>query len=148
MAAAPPESGIRLYSSTSRGYSSSIASTGRFEVLVMPTCTPSLPSFIGHPPIPPPSVSRYTNGRPLRASVPANTAMLLAPLAAATAPSGSAAASAPRATSMIRWLVWARDETAAGNTALTSVAGSAAISSTSSMPWLFGASGSSSAFSA
>ena len=41
-----------------QGYSVSMASTGRLEVLVMPTCTPSLPCPPGQPPAPPPSVSR------------------------------------------------------------------------------------------
>ena len=41
-----------------QGYSVSIASTGRFDVFVMWTWTPSLPSFAARPPKPPPSVSR------------------------------------------------------------------------------------------
>ena len=57
--------------------------------------------------------------------MPANTAIELAPLAAATARSGRAGASAPSTTSMIRWQVCARDGTGAGKTALTSVPGAA-----------------------
>ncbi|KAG0924883.1 hypothetical protein G6F31_018944 [Rhizopus arrhizus] len=56
----PPESGIIAYSSISSGYSFSSASTGRLDVLVMCTCTASIPSASNRAPAPPPSVSRYT----------------------------------------------------------------------------------------
>ena len=85
----------------------------------------------------------------MRGSVPENTAVVLAPLAAPTAASGIAGASAPMTTSTMRWQVLARAATAAGNFALSSEpVGADDIEHDPSRPWLFGTSGSSSAFSA
>ena len=75
-------------------------------------------------------------------SVPANTAVVFAPFAAAGTRWGRAPARAPKMTSTIRWQVLARAATEAGNTALTMVPGGALTSAVSSTPWLFGISGS------
>ena len=78
------------------GYSCSIASTGRFEVLVMWTCTPSLPSLDN------PSAHAATEGFEVQIAVAAaggrcrrRQRWCLAPFAAPMTRSGSASRNAP-----------------------------------------------------
>jgi hypothetical protein len=73
--------------------------------------------------------------------------LVLAPLAAPIACSGSTSASVSMTMSMTRWEDLALSATAAGATQLATVPGGAMIAIASMAAWLFGSSGSSSAFS-
>ena len=146
---APPESWIMAYSSISSGYSFSSASTGRLDVLVMCTCTASMPSASKRAPAPPPSVSRYTKWPARSRQRPENTmAGQQSLLDAMVFSAGSRPRNAPKIAPATFCAVIERAPTAAGCSGLVMVPTGADTLIGSNRPALGARSGSSSALTA
>src|SRR5690606_27584370 len=89
-------------------------STGRLDVLVTWTWTPSRPSPLGRAPAPPPTASTYIKGFLLSGWMPEKTTALLASLLPAGIRPGRAWAKAARMAPATTWHVSVRAPTAAG----------------------------------